>query len=120
MKWMGVTASIIGVLFGVVGLVLTFMLVAGNALDNSHVWSNFPLFFGPLSLIVAAVVGWKSPRVSGWWLIGFGLAFAILARNIADPGHFMGEIVYPIVLPMLVAGALWLLRYSKLKGNLAA
>jgi len=70
--------------------------------------------FGPISMIAATATAWKHERIGGWWLIVGGIITGILftIRLIDTPMRLLAtSLVYP--LPMLVAGALWVLHAAK-------
>ena len=79
---------------------------------------------GPVSMILATILGWfAQARFAGWWLVVGGALTAVLltARSVpqiveAPANNFVGLVVVLAVfaLPMLVCGAL-LLRYAALR-----
>ncbi|MCK4387130.1 MAG: hypothetical protein KAW00_00025 [Dehalococcoidia bacterium] len=115
MNWMRYTALGIGIAFGV------FFLSFAIGEDISGDFGGIPdprdsvlLACGPISLIAATAVAWKYERTSGWWLIAGGISTGILftIRLIDRPMNLLWIfLVYP--LPMLVAGALWVLHAAK-------
>ena len=115
MKWMRRTALGIGIAFSL--LYLTIGIGEGVQEGFQNIPTPYDcalLFFGPFSMIVATSIAWKWERVGGWWLIAGGVIAGILfAIRIFDtPLNFLRT--FPLIeLPMLVAGALWLLHAAK-------
>ena len=115
MNWMRYTALGIGIAFGV--FFLTFAIGEGISGDFGGIPGpddSVLLLFGPISLIAATAVAWKHERIGGWWLIAGGIITGILftIRLTDKPMNLLWiSLVYP--LPMLVAGALWVLHAAK-------
>lgn len=116
MNWMRYTALGIGIAFGI--LFLTFAI--GEVLSGGFRGIPGPRdcvlsLFGPISMIAATAVAWNHQRIGGWWLITGGIVTGILftISLIARPLNLLWTLlVYPV--PMLVAGALWVLHAKKL------
>ena len=115
MKWMRYTALGIGIAFGL--LFLTFGIVEGinGGFGGIPILQDcILLLLGPISMIAATAVAWWHERIGGWWLIAGGIVIGILftIRLIDRPTDLLWIfLVYP--LPMLVAGALWVLHAVK-------
>lgn len=109
------TALGIGVAFS--AFFLTFAIGEGIGGDFGGIPGpddSVLLLLGPISLIAATAVAWKYERTGGWWLIAGGISTGILftIRLIDRPMNLLWIfLVYP--LPMLVAGALWVLHTAK-------
>ena len=112
MNWMRYTALGIGIAFGL--LFVTFAIGEGfKGIPSPQ--DCVLLLFGPISLIAATAVAWNHERIGGWWLIIGGIVIGILftIRLIDRPVNLLWTfLAYP--LPMLVAGALWVLHAAKL------
>ena len=115
MKWMCYTALGIGIAFGLL------FLVFGIGEGISEGFGGIPspkdcvlLLFGPISMIAATATAWKHEQIGGWWLIVGGIVTTVLftISLIDRPKNLLvTSLVYP--LPMLVAGALWVLYAAK-------
>jgi len=115
MYWMRYTALGIGITFGI--LFLFFAIVEGLSGGFGGIPSprDCALLLGPISMIAATTVAWNHQRIGGWWLITGGIVTGILftISLMARPMNLLWTLlVYPM--PMLVAGALWVLHAKKL------
>lgn len=61
----------------------------------------------PLSLIVATAVASKFARIAGWWLIAGGTALVLSIPIQGKAWDWFSRMISAV--PMLLAGALWLL-----------
>ena len=115
MNWMRYTALGIGAAFGL--LFLVFGIGEGISEGFRNLPSSYEsviMAFGPVSMIAATGVAWKRERLRGWWLSVGGIVTAVLftIKLIDSPMQLLlTSLVYP--LPMLVAGALWVLHAAK-------
>jgi len=116
MNWMRRTALGIGIAFGLL------FLTIGIGEGISEGFGDIPepedcviFLFGPISMIVATAVAWGHERIGGWWLITGGIVIGILftIRLIDSPMNLLRTLLI-LSLPMLVAGALWVLHTKKL------
>lgn len=106
MKWMRNSAAVIGLLFG---CFVIFMNVA-DAGPRQHpvtLAEVVIMFAGPVSLIVASLVGLKFARVAGWWLIAGALLVAgwIVAKTPGIPSAWGAAAI--LTVPMFLCAALW-------------
>lgn len=112
MRWMRILASVTAILGAVLASFWTIMWAAlagsrGTGLSNTFFVGI--LLCGPVSLIAATAVAWKSERIGGFWLVLGGVV------NVALAAIWRDLMAFPVVsaVPMLLAGSLWLLYAFK-------
>ena len=109
MKWTRYAAFAIGFVFGSVFL---FFNLATPLQRIPGFWETLTLLTGPVTLLVASVVGLWFEKLAGWWLLTGAAATAVLfvalrAHAGSDPQKLV-VIVAIFCLPMLCSGLLWL------------
>lgn len=109
MKWMRYTAFGIGIAFGSVFLLFN---LEGPFDHVPGFWETLPLLTGPVTLLLASLVGLKFEKVAGWLLVAGAAATAFLftTREVRGAGGApqVAVIVVVFCLPMLCSGVLWL------------
>ena len=107
MKWSRYAAFAIGILTGTV--FLFYLEMPPNRPDT---WEAMTLLSGPVTLVVASVVGLKFEKLAGWWLLAGALVTAVLLCIQLVPWHpgLAALLIVPAIfcMPMLFSGLLWL------------
>lgn len=110
MKWTRYAAFIIGLLSGAV--FLFYVLTPPNW--SGDLWEVMTVLAGPVTLVVASLVGLKFEKVAGWWLLAGAAVTATLICKQLVPWHpgITALIVVPGIfcVPMLFSGLLWLVH----------
>ncbi len=109
MKWMRYAAFAIGFLFGSVFLLFN---LGGQMQKRPTLWETLLLLTGPVSLLLASLIGLKFEKVAGWWLLVGAAATAVLfiaRQSLAWPEvQRLVTIIAIFCLPMLCSGLLYL------------
>ena len=110
MKWTRYAAFAVGVLSGLVFL----LLLETPPTWSMDFWEAVTLLTGPVTLIVASLVGLKFEKVAGWWLLAGAAATAILLVVQLKPWQpgLSTMLLLPAIFctPMLFSGLLWLVH----------
>ncbi|MGH9521517.1 MAG: hypothetical protein ACRD3E_03175, partial [Terriglobales bacterium] len=81
MRWRRYAAFLVGVLSGSVFLVILEMPPTWTP----DFWEALTIGTGPVTLVVASVVGLKFEKVAGWWLLAGAVATAVLLFAQLEP-----------------------------------
>lgn len=108
MKWTRYAAFTIGLISGAAFLAYV------ESPPNWHPdrWETITLLAGPVTLVVASLVGLKYEKLAGWWLLsGAAATAALLLMQLVpwDPG-VIALVLVPVIFcsPMVFSGILWL------------